>query len=250
VSLRIFSNLRQPKQLVDVVDKAAAEGALLVYTLVRAEQRDVVHDRASQHGVTAVDLMGPLMARIGMWLGESPVSTPGLLHRMDEEYFNRVEALEFAVKNDDGQLPRNFPKADMVLVGVSRTSKTPVASTLAQRGYKVANLPLVMGIKPPREIDEVDPHRVFGLTIAPEVLHDIRVWRLRYLGVKDDRGYAALDHIREELEDARAIFRAHPEWKVVDVTNRAVEETASEILGHYTRHFGDPTMRGAPSSNR
>jgi len=249
VSLRIFSNLRQPKSLVDVLDNAAAESALVVYTLVRAEQRDVVHDRAAQYGVTAVDLMGPLMARIGMWLGESPVSTPGLLHRMDEEYFKRVEALEFAVKNDDGQLPRNFSKADMVLVGVSRTSKTPVASTLAQRGYRVANLPLVIGIAPPKEIDEVDPQRVFCLTIAPEILHDIRTWRLRYLGVKDDRGYASLDHIRDELADARTIYRNHPDWKVIDVTNRAVEETASEILGHYTRRFGARTMRGAPSKD-
>jgi hypothetical protein len=239
VRLRIFSNMRDPAALADTIDRAAAEGALIVYTLVDARQRAAVHDRAAQYSVQAVDLMGPLMMRIGRWLGESPVSRPGLLHRLDEEYFRRIEAMEFAVKNDDGKLPRNFRHADIVVVGVSRTSKTPVSATLAQKGLKVANLPLVMGVPPPKEIDEIDPQRVFALRIAPRTLFEIRRARLRYLGVEDKSQYADLEQIQAELQWARDIMRQHPGWTVVEVTNRAIEETASEILKLYASRFGN-----------
>lgn len=242
VRLRIFSNLRSPEALRETVDRAAEEGALVVYTLVRAERRAELSDRAAQYGVQAVDLMGPLMARIGRWLGEAPVSTPGLLHRLDEEYFRRIEALEFAVKNDDGQAPQNFLRADIVLVGVSRTSKTPVSATLAQKGYKVANQPLVADVPPPKQLSEVDPRRVFALAIAPPVLLEIRRSRLRHLGMKGDAGYADLASIQRELAWARDVFRAHPGWTVVDVTRRAVEETAATILRHYTERFGELTI--------
>ena len=242
VSLRLFSNLRDKQALCDTVDRAAAEGALIVYTLVRSEERTIVNDRAAQYGVQAFDLMGPLMLRIGRWLGETPVSTPGLLHRLDEEYFRRIEALEFAVKNDDGQHPKNFKHANLVIVGVSRTSKTPVSSTLAQRGHKVANLPLVFGVKPPAEIEEVDPKRVFALTISPQKLWQIRTERMKQLGVREDSGYADPDQIRRELAWARDYIARHDDWIVIDVTNRAVEETASEILAHYALNFGSPTI--------
>jgi hypothetical protein len=242
VSLRIFSNLRDVAAIADTVDKAAGDGALVVYTLVRADQRQAVHDRAAEFGVEAVDLMGPLLARIGHWLGEAPVSTPGLLHRMDEEYFRRIEAVEFAVKNDDGQAPRNFKMADIVVVGVSRTSKTPVSSNLAQKGYKVANCPLVLGVRPPREVTEIDPRRVFCLTIAPHILMEIRKARLRHMGVQGDSDYADIRKIQEEIAWANSLFREHPEWTVIDVSRRAIEETATEILALYATRFGAPTI--------
>jgi regulator of PEP synthase PpsR (kinase-PPPase family) len=242
VSLRIFSNLRDKKALCSTVDRAAAENALVVYTLVRAEQRVIVHDRAAQYGVQAVDLMGQLMLRLGHWLGETPVSTPGLLHRLDEEYFRRIEALEFAVKNDDGKMPKNFKHADLMIVGVSRTSKTPVSSILAQRGYKVANLPLVMGVRPPPEMDEIDPRRVYGLTISPQMLHQIRQTRVQRMGIQRGAEYADLEQIRQELAWAREVFREHPDWTVVDVTRRAIEETASDILACHSERFGAPTI--------
>jgi regulator of PEP synthase PpsR (kinase-PPPase family) len=242
VRLRIFSNLRSREALRETIDRAAEENALVVFTLVRAEQRLALTDRAAEYGVQAVDLMGPLMARIGRWLGEAPVSTPGLLHRLDEEYFRRIEALEFVVKNDDGKMPQNFRRADIVLVGVSRTSKTPVSATLAQKGYKVANQPLVAGVPPPKELSEIDPRRVFGLSITPAVLAEIRRSRLEHLGMKSEGGYAELSHIQQELAFARDLFRAHPDWTVLDVTRRAVEETASTILQHYTERFGEPTI--------
>ncbi len=240
VRMRILSNMRDLKALDEAIDRAAAEGALVVYTLVNNEQRMAVLNRAAQYGVQAVDLMGALMARIGTWLHEAPVSQPGLLHRLDEDYFRRVEALEFTVKNDDGQLPKNFPRADIMVVGVSRTSKTPVAAYLASKGYKVANLPLVLDVKPPVEIDQVDPRRVFALHITPRALLEIRRTRVERMGSGASSGYVDLQQIQRELAWARDLVRAHPGWTTIDVTNRAVEETGSEILSHYTERFGSP----------
>lgn len=240
VRLRILSNMRDPKALDEAIDRAAAEGALVVYTLVNNDQRVLVSNRAAQYGVQAVDLMGTLMARIGSWLHEAPVSQPGLLHKLDEEYFRRVEALEFTVKNDDGQVPKNFPRADIMVVGVSRTSKTPVSAYLASKGYKVANLPLVLEVKPPAEIDQVDPRRVFALTITPRALLEIRRTRVERMGSGASSGYVDLQQIQRELAWARDLVRAHPGWTTIDVTNRAVEETGSEILAQYTERFGSP----------
>ncbi len=151
---------------------------------------------------------------------------------LSEEYFRRIEAVEFAVKSDDGKEPRNFKKADLVLVGVSRTSKTPLSTLLAQRGLKVANLPLVLGVKPPPELLEAHQDRVIGLTIGLEQLCEIRTARLRQLGMPSETNYAMREHVREEIDFASALFRTHPEWPVVDVTGRAIEETAVIILEH------------------
>ncbi len=238
VRLRILSNMRDPQKIADAINHAAGENALVVYTLVDAAQRSAVHDRAAQYGVKAVDLMGPLMAHIGRWLGERPVNTPGLLHELNEEYFQRIEAVEFAVKNDDGKLPRNFRLADMIIVGVSRTSKTPVSTLLAQKGFKVANLPLVPNVPQPEEIEQVDPRRVFALQIAPRMLHEIRQARLKTMGVTATTDYAEMAQIQKELRWARDYIRKHPEWTALDVTNRAIEETAAEIVRVYSGRFG------------
>ena len=242
VNLRTFGNLRDMAALTDVLDRAAGEGALVVYTLVRADQRQALYNRAAEFGVNVVDLMGNLMVRLGHWLEASPKDEPGLLHRMDEEYFRRVEAMEFAVKHDDGQNPGGLKNADIVVVGVSRTSKTPVCAYLAQRGYKAANLPLVLDVEPPPQVNELDARRVFGLTISPAVLLEIRRARLQRMGVADKSEYAELPYIESELDRARKIYRKHPDWTVLDVTRRAVEETAADLVAIYETRFGAPTI--------
>src|SRR6185369_7274198 len=141
-----------------------------------------------------------------------------------------IEAVEFAVKSDDGKEPRNFKKADLILVGVSRTSKTPLSTLIAQRGLKVANQPLVLGVPPPPELIEAPQDRVVGLTIGIEQLCQIREARLRQLGMPVETNYALREHVRAELDFARALFRANPSWPVIDVTGRAIEETAVIIL--------------------
>ena len=238
VRLRIFSNVRSLERLAEIVDQAAAEHALVVYTLVNADSRRLLHDRAAQYDVRSIDLMGPLLRRISRWLGELPVSQPGLLHVLDDEYFARIEALEFTVKNDDGQLPPNFPEADVVIVGVSRPSKTPVSTILVGKGLKCANQPLVLEVPPPPQLDQIDPRRVFALTIQPPMLLAIRQSRLVSLGVQEETDYSDMRQIQRELAWARDVVRSHEGWTTVDVTRRAIEETAAEIWRLYSERFG------------
>jgi len=155
---------------------------------------------------------------------------PSAMLPLSDEYFRRIEAVEFTVKSDDGKEPRNFKKADLVLVGVSRTSKTPLSTLLAQRGLKVANLPLVLGVQPPPELEDAPQDRVVGLTIGLDPLVEIRKARLKQLGLSVDASYGLREQVKEELEFAQRVFRAHPQWPVIDVTGRAIEETAVIIL--------------------
>jgi regulator of PEP synthase PpsR (kinase-PPPase family) len=174
-----------------------------------------------------------LISKLAGYLGSTPAGVPGLLHSISEDYFRRIEAVEFAVKNDDGAEPRNLIKADLVLVGISRTSKTPLSTYIAQRGLKVANVPLVLGVDPPEELSRVDDKKVFGLIVQPDILMRIRQNRLNHLGMPPDSSYGNRVHIENELGYSREIFRKHPNWPVIDVTNRAVEETAADILRIY-----------------
>ena len=149
---------------------------------------------------------------------------------MTEAYFKRIEAVEFAVKHDDGQSLGKLAQAQIVLVGISRTSKTPLSTYLAQKGWKVANVPLVLGLPLTRELDEIDQQHIFGLTIDVASLMRIRRSRLKALNMPVDTDYARRDHIIKELGYARGIFEAHPEWPVLDVSQKAIEETAAIIL--------------------
>jgi hypothetical protein len=177
-----------------------------------------------------VDVIGSLISHIGYHLEADPVNIPTGEMPLSQEYFRRVEAIEFAVKSDDGKEPRNLHKADLVLVGVSRTSKTPLSTYLAGRGLRVANVPLVLGVEPPKELQELPGYRVVGLTVDVDQLMDIRRQRLQQLGMPPDANYGLRDHVKAELEYAHTIFRDNPEWMVVDVTNCAIEETATIIL--------------------
>ncbi|MEZ4287942.1 MAG: kinase/pyrophosphorylase [Polyangiales bacterium] len=179
---------------------------------------------------TSSILLGPVIHKVGSFLSADPVNIPTSEQPLSAEYFRRVEAIEFAVKSDDGKEPRNLQKADLVLVGVSRTSKTPLSTYLAGRGLKVANVPLVLGVDPPPELFDVAPYRVVGLVIGLDELLHIRQHRLQQLGMPEDADYGVSDHVREELDYAQSIFDANQNWQIVDVTSRAIEETATIIL--------------------
>ncbi len=229
VRLRRVSNVRSKTQVYEALDEALANGGLVVYTIVNRELAQLVHDECDSLGLSSIDLITPLLMRLAEFLGHSPGETPGLLHGLNEEYFRRIDAVEFTVRHDDGQETRNLHKADIVLVGVSRTSKTPLSIYLAHRGWKVANVPLVKGIDPPAELFEVDPGRVAGLVIDPQRLVEMRAARLRNLGQDARAAYANYEEIEEELKAARAFFRRNS-WVVVNVSGKAVEETANEVL--------------------
>jgi regulator of PEP synthase PpsR (kinase-PPPase family) len=230
VRLKLERRVRDRRGLSTILESAAAQEAMVVFTLVRPELRDHFNEQATTLGVRHVDVIGSLISQIGGYLEADPVNIPTAELPLSEEYFRRVEAIEFAVKSDDGKEPRNLHKADLVLAGVSRTSKTPLSTYLAGRGLKIANVPLVLGVEPPSELYELPGYRVVGLTVDIDQLMEIRRQRLQHLGMPPDANYGLRDHVKAELEYAHAIFRDNPEWMVVDVTNCAIEETATIIL--------------------
>ncbi len=229
VRLKRIGNVRTKNQVYEALDEALSLQALVVYTVVNRELAQLVHDECDSLGLLSIDLITPLLMRLSEHFGHSPGQTPGLLHEVDDKYFRRIDAVEFTVKHDDGQEVRHLHKADIVLVGVSRTSKTPLSIYLAHRGWKVANVPLVQGIAPPDELFQIDANRVAALVIDPQRLLEIRASRLRNLGQDPRTAYADYEQIEDELRYARGIFRRQP-WVIVDVTGKAVEETANEVL--------------------
>lgn len=232
VPVQVFPNVSDREQLERILKQAAIQGAFVVTSLVSAEQRSFANELSKAFRILQVDVIGSLITGLSGWLGEQPQSLPGLLHKTDAEYFRRIEAIEFTVKLDDGKDPRLLAQADIVLTGVSRTSKTPLSVFLAHKGYKVANVPIVLDHEPPKELYDVDPHRVFALTIDADSLQQIRKQRLRSMRLRDRSSYGDLDYILAELEYAEQLFRRNRQWPVINVTARAVEETAGVILVH------------------
>jgi len=228
--IRMHTRVRTKEAARPVLERAAKDGALVVFTVVSPELREFIHAQSYELKIEALDLIGSLIGRLSTFLDREPINMPSALLPLSDEYFRRIEAVEFTVKSDDGKEPRNFRKADIVLVGVSRTSKTPLSTLLAQRGLKVANLPIVLGIEPPPELAEAPVERVVGLTIELNQLVEIRKARLKQLGMPMDASYGLVDQVKAELDYARNIFDRHPSWPVIDVTGRAIEETAVIIL--------------------
>ncbi|KIH76043.1 hypothetical protein SAMN05660860_02637 [Geoalkalibacter ferrihydriticus] len=227
--VRRISNVRTKNQAYEALDLALQHQALVVYTIVNRELAQMIHDECDALGLPSIDLITPLLMRLSEFFGISPKEMPGLLHGVNEVYFHRIDAVEFTVKHDDGQEVRNLHKADIVLVGVSRTSKTPLSIYLAHKGWKVANVPLVPGIDPPKELFDVDQKRVAALLIDPQRLMELRASRLRNLGQDPRSAYADYESIEEEIAFARRFFRRQ-RWAIVDVSGKAVEESANEVL--------------------
>lgn len=228
--IRLHTRVRTKETVLPILERAAKEKSLFVFTVVSPELREYIHAMTSELKVEAIDVIGALIGKLANFLDREPINMPSSMLPLSDEYFRRIEAVEFTVKSDDGKEPRNFKKADLILVGVSRTSKTPLSTLLAQRGLKVANQPLVLGVAPPPELEEANQDRVVGLTIGLDQLCEIRQARLRQLGMPAATNYALREHVKEELDFANRLFRAHPSWPVIDVTGRAIEESAVIIL--------------------
>ena len=228
--IRLFAMVRTRDELTEIMTLANERQALVLYTIVDHEHREFLTRTGEERGIPVVDLIGQLMAQLGTFLGLSPAEKAGI-PRLTPDYFRRIEAVEFTVKHDDGQMTGDLEQADIVLVGISRTSKTPLSTYLAQKGRKVANVPVVLGLPLPRQLEEVDQDRVFGLTIDVASLIRIRRARLKALNMPADTDYASREHVIRELEFAREIFAAHAQWPVIDVSLKAIEETAAIILG-------------------
>ncbi|MUK87101.1 pyruvate, phosphate dikinase/phosphoenolpyruvate synthase regulator [Ornithinibacillus sp. L9] len=208
---------------------AKEEEGIIGFTLVDPELRKYLNAEATKMNIEAIDIMGPMLSAMERVFQKTPRLEPGLVHKLDEDYFKKVEAIEFAVKYDDGRDPRGISRADIVLIGVSRTSKTPLSQYLALKRLKVANVPIVPEVDPPEELFEVDSEKCIGLSISPEKLNDIRKERLKALGLGDQATYANIERIHQELDYFKKVVDRIG-CAVVDVSNKAVEETANSIL--------------------
>jgi regulator of PEP synthase PpsR (kinase-PPPase family) len=221
--------VRTKKRVLQVVKEAAAVEGFIVHTIVSKKLRDYLLEAGRLHGVATIDLMGPLLAQLVHQLSDSPSEVPGLFHELNKAYFQRIDAMEYALSHDDGLRPEELCDAEIVLIGVSRTFKTPLSIYLAFKGWYVANVPIVLDFDPPTNLSDVPPKRVFALTTDPSHLATLR--RVRHAYLQGTTGeYAKLDHVRRELAYANRIFNAHPDWHVIGVTNKPIEEIASEIL--------------------
>ncbi|WP_423799121.1 pyruvate, water dikinase regulatory protein [Neobacillus sp. SAB-20_R2A] len=231
MTLKRFPYVEDKENIDEVLSLVSLDHAMVAYTLVKPEMRTYMKERTDIEGISAVDLIGPIIDQIQSFSGKEPLCEPGLVRKLDEDYFKKVEAIEFAVKYDDGRDPRGILKADIVLIGVSRTSKTPLSQYLAHKRLKVANVPLVPEVDPPEELYKVPKEKCFGLKISPEKLNNIRRERLLSLGLNDQASYANIDRIKEELDFFEKVVQKI-NCPVVDVTNKAVEETANVILNY------------------
>ncbi|MGM0878600.1 MAG: pyruvate, water dikinase regulatory protein [Bacillota bacterium] len=229
VEIQHISYVEDIDDLKNVIAVSKNSNSIIAYTIVIPSLKQYLDQRAREEGIIAVDLMNPLMEAFSQKFNEDPKRQPGLMRKLDANYFRRVKAIEFAVKYDDGRDPQGLTRADIVLIGISRTSKTPLSIYLAHKGLNVANIPLVPEVAPPDELFEIRRNICVGLVITPDKLNEIRKERLKSLGLTSQANYANLDRILDELDYAEKIMKRIG-CPVIDVSNKAVEETADLIL--------------------
>lgn len=227
--IKRFPFVNNIELLKEVLNKAKEEDALVMYSIVSEDLAEYAKDYCKESGLEFIDLLSVIIKKMSKKSGMKPLREPGLIRKMDKSYFNRVDAIEFAVKYDDGKDPRGVLKADLVLVGISRTSKTPLSMYLANKHIKVANVPLVPEVPIPKELYEVNPKKIIGLTNSPDTLNRIRVERLKSMGLSGTANYAKLERILEELDYSEEVMKSL-KCPVINVANKAIEETAGIIL--------------------
>ncbi|KRM39882.1 hypothetical protein FC39_GL000952 [Lactobacillus hamsteri DSM 5661 = JCM 6256] len=204
---------------------------VIIYSLIKDEMQLPIIRFAREHKVQTVDILSPSVEALSTVTGMRPTEQSGAQHKLNSKYFDRISAMEFAVMYDDGKDPKGFLEADVVLLGVSRTSKTPLSLFLANKNLKVANLPLVPETHIPKEIYEIDPKKIIGLTNDPSVLNEIRRQRMISYGLNPDTTYSNMDSINAELESAQNLYKKLGCF-VINVAHRSIEETAALIMDH------------------
>lgn len=225
-----YKNVRSKEQIDAIFQEAAIHHDIVVYTIVSLELRKHIETLTRRDHVRSVDILGPLLGAFSNFFEAEPSHVPGLLHAVNDDYFKRVSAIEFTLNHDDGRNIDSLEEADVVLVGISRTSKTPLSIYLSLEGMRVVNVPIVMGLPLPEKLFQIDQRKIFCLTIDPEALHQIRKNRLSRLGVQADGDYADLTKVIQEVEWANRLFAENKRWPTFNVTGKALEETAAEIM--------------------
>ena len=236
VPVIIVPQVTDEKQLIDLVDRVKQEGGLITHTLVNRQLRFSLRKFCEENGVKHIDFMGELADYLDEKLDIPSLQTPGLYREINQQYFDRIDAIEFTLNHDDGLSPEKLQKAEIILTGVSRSGKTPLSVYLAMYGWKVANIPLVFGIDPPKELFEVDPQRVFGLSISPAQLISHRMKRLRSIENTENINYVDERLIVQEIRNANMVFEKG-RFTVINVSSKPVETSANEILNTLANRF-------------
>lgn len=236
VPVVIVPNMTEEHQLVTLIKKVKDENGMIAHTMVNRHLRNFLKNLCDSNGVKHIDFMGELADYLDQVLNIPSLEYPGLYRETNQEYFDRIEAIEFTLNHDDGLSPNKLHKAEIILTGVSRSGKTPLSVYLAMYGWKVANVPLVNGIDPPKELFEVDPKRVFGLNISSGQLISHRMKRLASLNNTENTSYVDERMVMHEIRNANFIFEKGG-FTVLNVSNKPVETTANEILTLMTNRF-------------
>ena len=230
----VYPLVRSRKQLERALNEIEGAPGIVLHTMVNQELREALEARCIELAQPSVAVIDPVMNLLGSYLGAEVSHRPGAQHELDARYFARIDALNFTMAHDDGQSTATLDRADVVLVGVSRTSKTPTCIYLANRGIKAANVPIVLGVALPEELYTVKRPLVIGLLASPERLIQIRKNRLLSLNEDAETEYVDLDAVRAEVAFARRLF-GEKGWPVIDVTRRSIEETAAAVISLHSR---------------
>lgn len=235
VEVKTFFMVTDENYILRIIKQAADDDSLVAFSIVQPNLRDVLIKESERRGIKAIDVIGNFIIQLSIFLKEKPLEIPGRQYILDEEYFRRIEAINFAVKHDDGKLPQGLKLADIILVGLSRTGKTPLSTYLAHQGWKVANIPIHPDMETPQYLFQADQRKVFALIINVENLVKLREGRLEQLGLEPDAKYADPVKVADEIEWCMNFIRKNPRWRIVDVSNRAIEEVAASIVNSYRR---------------
>ena len=229
VQEHIWSLVRTRGQLDKVIQAVEQNRGPVLYTLVDPELRDLVRDHCRRLQLPCVGVLDQAMSVLAVHFHSKSEQWPGRQHQLDEGYFDRIDAMHYTLAHDDGQSTHDLEDADVILVGPSRTSKTPTCVYLANRGVRAANVPLVPAVEPPPELEAAKRPLIVGLITDPERLVQIRVNRLRLLQQETETEYTDMDRVQREIQEARRLY-ARRKWATSDVTRRSIEETAASIL--------------------
>jgi regulator of PEP synthase PpsR (kinase-PPPase family) len=229
ITITRYGGVRTVEQIASIVHEAAETSGFIVHTFVYAKLRRAMLNEGRTHNVATIDLMGPLLARLSDLFDAPPRAEPGPFQPFDSAYLQRIEAIDFTVRHDDGRNPQDLEKAEIVLVGVSRTSKTPLSIYLGYRGWKVANVPIALHVDPPPNLFKLPRRRVVCLVVRPERLSELRRVRAERIGTHSI-GYADLDYVRHEMAFAYELYDRRKDWPLVDVTAKSIEEAAAEVV--------------------
>jgi regulator of PEP synthase PpsR (kinase-PPPase family) len=224
-----WSMVRSERQMTKVLSGIQANPGIVLFTFVDQNLRRVLEDRCRQLGIPCIAVLDPVLGALASFLHTQAGHIPGRQHALDSEYFARIEAMNYVMAHDDGQATRDLNAADVVLVGVSRTSKTPTCLYLANRGIKAANVPFVPGVPLPPELETITSPLIVGLTCDPLALVQVRRNRLRMINDTEETSYTDIDTVRSEVVAARQLF-ARNAWPTLDVSRRSIEETAAAIM--------------------